>query len=75
MSRWKDFSDRPDDSCRVLWLYKVAHPKSWGYAVASGRWHKMEDGRLAYQEDFESDEDYGKPTHWMPLPPPPQEET
>ena len=73
MSEWREFSDRPDESCRVLWLYKVTHPKSWVYAVASGRWHKTEDGRLAYQEDFERDEDYGKPTHWCPLLPPPPE--
>lgn len=67
--QWREFSDPPEQSCTVLWLYPRVWPEKWEDGIGSGRWIKGKDGLMGFQEDFEADrQDLAKPTHWAPLP-------
>ena len=64
MSEWKPIETAPYDQRAVL----AAHSKSGIIAVA---WRNAV-GSDRYGRYGEHDGRYWKPTHWMPLPPPPE---
>lgn len=66
MSEWKDMESAPRDGTWVL-LYWPTMPVSWSYPTGFNH----DDG---YGWLMPSNMDYGEvfPTHWVPLPSPPE---
>ena len=65
MSKWQSIETAPRDGS-VLWLYQ----REGSPHMYEGWWHKdLLDGTEYWQDDADSEPN---PTHWMPLPDPPQ---
>ncbi len=70
---WQPIETAPKDGSPLL-LYRPWDDKTMardsGYPGAI--WHSGGWGKSAFPGDtFRGEATYGKPTHWMPLPPPP----
>jgi len=64
MSEWKDISTAPKDGTRIL------APNLMERSVTIGVWTELYGG-CWYDLTVGHLNGYWKPTHWMPLPPPP----
>ncbi len=67
--QWQDISTAPKDGTPLLGFWQNdeplnAHGQNYGVCrCVDGDWVSVDD----------VDESYNRPTHWMPLPPPPSE--
>lgn len=72
---WQDISTAPKDGTPVdLWGINHLHYAKAGKRVVNVRWGPVRDWMGGERDDWQHGfgEDF-EPTHWMPLPPAPQE--
>jgi hypothetical protein len=77
MSNWQPIETAPKDGTHILaWSrYDEPHIVGWsGAGAGRGRWlsYGCDGPAISSQSDFGTDYQESMPTHWQPLPEPPQ---
>ena len=66
---WRSIESAPKDGTCILcfWTPKIGPVHAGCFATAM--W-----GRFGWCDPDDDEDEFGEPTHWMPLPPPPKEQ-
>lgn len=74
MSEWMDISTAPKDGTEIdLWCRNISHGSDATLRVPGMWWDSEIDRWVDWRDDML--EQKWRPTHWMPLPPPPDHQT
>lgn len=70
--QWRDISTAPKDGTEVIVFAPDNDPPVFTASCLYDKWSASVEGRHAPADDFFGD-DPKRPTHWMPLPEPPEQ--
>ena len=79
MSEWRPIETAPKDGTSILLHFDSPHrPQNWekecsAVNTAVGQWWEGDDAWICYMDMVRDPECHFEPTHWMPLPEPPED--